>query len=215
MSDDMQQFRKEYSEDGLDISDMHTSPFNQFQDWFSTAAATGMQEPNGMVLSTVDETGRPSGRVVLLKAWDHRGFVFYTNYESRKALAMKANPVASLTFWWGQFDRQIRIEGRIEKASAEESDAYYHSRPRGSQLGAWTSPQSQKLENRDALQSLYQETEERFAEDEIIPRPEFWGGYRLVPDRFEFWQGRKSRLHDRLTYDLSSDGTWDMSRLAP
>ena len=211
----MQQFRKEYSEIGIDFGDMLADPFDQFGVWFEAAAATGILEPNGMYLSTVDGSGRPSGRVVLLKAWDKRGFVFYTNYESRKAQAMAANPMAALTFWWVGLERQIRLEGKIEKASAEESDAYYHSRPRGSQLGAWTSPQSQVIDGREVLQSLYDETEARFADQEVVERPEFWGGYRLVPDRFEFWQGRKSRLHDRMVYELGEDGAWGLSRLAP
>lgn len=211
----MQKFRKEYSEVGIDFGDMLADPFDQFGAWFEAAAATGMLEPNGMVLSTVDGSGRPSGRVVLLKAWDKRGFVFFTNYESRKAQALAANPLAALTFWWVGLERQIRLEGNIERVSAEESDAYYHSRPRGSQLGAWTSPQSQVIDGREVLQSLYDETESRFAQDTLIPRPDFWGGYRLVPDRFEFWQGRKSRLHDRMVYELGDDGAWGLSRLAP
>ena len=215
MSEQMQQFRKEYSEEGIDFGDMAPSPFVQFGQWFESAAEVGMIEPNGMTLSTVDADGRPSGRVVLLKAWDERGFVFYTNFESRKGEAMAANPMASLTFWWREQERQVRIEGRIEKAGEQESDAYYNSRPRASRLGAWTSPQSQEINGREALQSRLSEVQERFPAEESLPRPPFWGGYRLVPDRIEFWQGRRSRLHDRMVYKLAPKGDWQLVRLAP
>ena len=181
MTDQMQQYRKEYSEIGIDLADMAADPFVQFGQWFDEAAQSGMQEPNGMTLSTVDANGRPSGRVVLLKAWDSRGFVFYTNYESRKGQAMAANPFAALSFWWVQQERQVRIEGAIEPATEEESDAYFNSRPRGSRLGAWASPQSSQLDSRDVLQSKLDQVEARFPADAPLPRPEFWGGYRVVP----------------------------------
>lgn len=211
----MQQYRKEYTEIGIDFDDMAADPFSQFGEWFKEAANTGMQEPNGMTLSTVDADGRPSGRIVLLKGWDERGFVFYTNFESRKGKAMGVNPIAALNFWWRELERQVRIEGRIEFATDEESDAYYNSRPRGSRLGAWSSPQSEQIPGRETLQSRFDEMDERFPADAPLPRPPFWGGYRLVPDRIEFWQGRRSRLHDRMVYELTDSGVWTLGRLAP
>lgn len=211
----MQQFRKEYSEVGIDFDDMAADPFTQFGRWFDEAAQLNMIEPNGMTLSTVDANGRPSGRVVLLKAWDSRGFVFYTNFESRKGQAMGVNPWAALTFWWREQERQVRIEGKIEKVAAEEADAYYNSRPRESRLGAWASPQSQPVAGRHVLATKLDEVGARFPADEPLPRPPFWGGYRLVPDMVEFWQGRRSRLHDRMVFRLRPDESWELVRLAP
>ncbi|MFT5196283.1 MAG: pyridoxamine 5'-phosphate oxidase [Candidatus Promineifilaceae bacterium] len=215
MTHQMQQFRKEYSEIGIDFGDMAADPFTQFDNWFSAAAELNMIEPNGMTLSTVDEDGRPSGRIVLLKDWDSRGFVFYTNYESRKGHNLVGNQFAALTFWWREQERQVRIEGKIEKTSNKESDDYYDSRPRESRLGAWTSPQSQQVEGRHTLEARLVETAQRFPDDQPLPRPDFWGGYRLTPDMIEFWQGRKSRLHDRMVYKLQSDQSWHLVRLAP
>src|SRR4051812_31517986 len=167
-----------------------------------------------MTLATVGAQGRPSARVVLLRKLDERGFCFFTNYESRKGQELAANPWAALLFWWGRLERQVRIEGEVERLSEAESDAYYHSRPLGSQLGAWASPQSQVIANRDFLEERLAGLESEYA-DHAPPRPPFWGGYRLVPTVFEFWQGGPHRLHDRLRYQLQTDGSWQIERLAP
>lgn len=207
------ELRKEYTLNGLDPSDVSTNPFAQFQRWFGEALQAGVPEPNAMHLATVGVDGRPTGRIVLVKGADENGFTFFTNYESRKGTALAIHPVASLTFFYPELERQIRIEGTIEKVSAEESDAYFQSRPRGSQIGAWVSQQSAVVENRAVLESRQQELEQQFA-NQPVPRPSHWGGYRLSPDRIEFWQGRPSRLHDRILYRKENEN-WVIERLAP
>lgn len=211
----MQKLRHEYSTVGLEMAAMADDPIQQFDRWFQVAASAGIREPNGMTVSTVGPDGRPSARILLLKEYDARGFVFYTNYESRKGQEMAQNRYVSLTFWWPELERQIRINGMVEKVSAEESDRYYYSRPRGSQIGAWTSPQSTALDGREPLEMAHMTHSERFAAVDPIPRPPFWGGYRVVPASIEFWQGRQNRLHDRILYQQDSDHHWERTRLAP
>ena len=206
--------RKEYMQRGLDEGDPDADPIRQFQAWFDAARAASPYEPNAMALATVGADGRPSVRMVLLKGLDERGFVFYTNYESRKGSELEDTPWAALDFFWPAMERQVRVEGRVERASAEESDAYFHSRPVGSQLGAIASRQSEIITGRELLEQRAAELSARYQGQEI-PRPEYWGGYRVVPDFIEFWQGRANRLHDRLRYRLSADGSWRIERLSP
>lgn len=205
--------RKEYTLNGLDVTDVDPNPITQFRQWFDAALQADIPEPNAMHLATVSAEGRPSGRIVLVKGVDERGFAFYTNYESQKGRELINHPMASLTFFYPELERQIRIEGRVEKVSPEESDQYFNSRPRGSQLGAWVSPQSEIIANRAELENRQQELEKQFAE-QSVPRPPHWGGFRVVPDRMEFWQGRPSRLHDRIRYRLLAGG-WIIERVAP
>ena len=196
----------------IDPKDLAEHPFDEFKEWYSAALKVIKKDPNAMLLGTYD--GRvPRSRIVLLKELDDKGFVFFTNYTSDKAKEIEKHPICSLTFFWKELERQIRIEGRIEKTSAEESDAYFLSRPLGSRLGAWASPQSSKIESRDWLQKQVEEYKNKFGEEEVL-RPENWGGYRLVPDYFEFWQGASSRLHDRIVFE-KIEGKWNKSRLAP
>ena len=204
--------RQEYQSAELVEEDAAADPFGQFDRWFSDVLRAELPLPNAMTLATADTDGRPSARVVLLKGVDANGFVFYTNYESRKARELALNPFASLVFLWTPMERQVRIEGSVEKVSDEESDEYFDSRPLGSRLGAWASPQSQVISSRAVLVALAARYAAQFALSP--PRPPHWGGFRLVPDRWEFWQGRKSRLHDRLSYRLS-EGQWLRERLAP
>ena len=213
--DRFRDLRKEYASHGLDIDDVVADPIEQFRLWFDAAAATDLHEPNAMTLATSTAEGRPSARMVLLKSFDERGFVFYTNYHSRKAQELADSGYASLVFWWGPLERQIRIEGAVEKVSVEESDAYYQSRPFGSRLGAWVSPQSEVISGRELLEERLQELQEKYQTDAQIPRPEHWGGYRVKPDRIEFWQGGAKRLHDRLKYERNGNNSWNIVRLAP
>lgn len=199
---------------GLDEENMPKDPFELFRQWWDDAQAKSqMLEPTGMVLSTVDPDGRPSSRVVLLKHWDSRGFVFYSNYGSRKGRALDTHPSACLLFWWDKLRRQVRVEGRAERLAARESDAYFNSRPRGSQLGAWASMQSQPLDSRETLSRRIEELNAEFG-DGPIPRPPHWGGYRLDPEYFEFWDDGEYRLHDRLTFQRSGS-RWKQERLYP
>jgi len=213
MSIEIADLRKDYTLNGLDSADVMSDPIVQFRQWFDAALQAGVPEPNAMHLSTVTSTGRPSGRIVLIKDVDERGFVFYTNYESDKGEQLTANLVASLTFFYPELERQIRVEGFVEKVSSEESDAYFNSRPRGSQIGAWVSQQSSVIAGRDVLEKRQREIEAQFA-GKAVPRPLHWGGFRVMPDLIEFWQGRPSRLHDRIRYRLEA-GSWIIERVSP
>ncbi len=206
--------RKDYKRSGLERADADPNPFKQFRKWFDQAREAQLPEPNAMTLATATAVGNPSARMVLLKDFDERGFVFYSNYESHKAQQLQENPWASLVFWWAELERQVRIEGRVEKVSDEESDTYFHSRPLLSQLGAWASHQSQVIDSREVLEQRLEELKVKF-ENQEIPRPQHWGGYRVIPTGIEFWQGRPSRLHDRLFYQLCDDGSWVIERLSP
>ena len=206
--------RKEYTFQGLSETEAHHNPFEQFKIWFEQAVAAELPEPNAMTIATATPDGKPSSRMVLLKDYDERGFVFYTNYESHKGRQLVENPWGALVFLWVQLERQVRIEGRVEKVSAAESDAYFHSRPIESQLGAWASHQSQAIESREVLERRFQQLKEEYQNKEI-PRPPHWGGFRVIPTEIEFWQGRPSRLHDRLLYRRGDDGSWRIQRLSP
>lgn len=208
-------FREDYNRDELLEAQAAADPFRQFALWFEEAVEAQLPEPNAMVLATATPDGRPSARVVLLKEVEAESFVFYTNYQSRKGQEMADNPHAALNFNWLQLHRQVRIEGLIEKVPAEMSTEYFQSRPKGSQIGAWASPQSQSIPDRQILEEKVKELEGRYASVEQLPKPPHWGGYRLQPCLVEFWQGRTSRLHDRLLYTLEPGNTWKVERLAP
>jgi pyridoxamine 5'-phosphate oxidase len=205
--------RKDYARGSLDETSVDADPIRQFDAWFKQALDARLPEPNTMTLATVDARGYPSARIVLIKGVDERGFVFFTNYESRKGLDLAANPHASLLFYWIELERQVRVEGTVVKTNAEESDTYFHSRPLGSRIGAWASEQSRPIESRALLEAREKSFSERFGDNP--PRPPHWGGYRLVPETVEFWQGRPSRLHDRILYTRLSAGGWRISRLSP
>jgi pyridoxamine 5'-phosphate oxidase len=206
--------RHEYDAHGLRRADLHSDPFKQFGAWFAAALAADIRDVNAMSLATATPDGKPSVRIVLLKAFDDRGFTFFTNYDSEKGKQLEANRHASLNFFWPKLERQIRISGSVERTSREESAAYFHSRPPGSRLGAWVSKQSEVIDSRQILDARLEQMEERFADGEI-PLPPHWGGYRLKPDQIEFWQGRPNRLHDRFRYSRQVDGAWQIDRLAP
>ena len=205
--------RKEYCSEELLEKNVPKNPFDLFHNWFEQATESNVViEPNAMALATVNSDGKVSNRMVLLKSFDKEGFVFFTNYRSRKARDLDENHFASTLFFWHALERQVRIEGYIGKISDQESLQYFNSRPRESQLGAWASPQSKEIPNREYIESAFADVQNKFALR--IPRPEHWGGYRLIPDTFEFWQGRKNRLHDRIEYYLDK-GSWNLRRLAP
>ena len=204
--------RHDFARESLDEKDVDANPLKQFGKWFKEAVEAKVNEPNAMSLSTVSEEGRPSSRIVLLRNFDDNGFVFYTNYTSRKGAEIEGNPHAALLFFWPELERQVRGEGLLKKQTEAESDTYFQSRPRESKLGAWTSSQSKTIAGRKALDEAYKKYSEKFPGD--VPRPPHWGGYILQPLLMEFWQGRLSRLHDRILFSRESDG-WQVSRLAP
>jgi pyridoxamine 5'-phosphate oxidase len=206
--------RKDYSLKTLNETEVAGNPFLQFADWWKQAIESEIDEVNAMTLATASLEGVPSARIVLLKGYDERGFVFYTNYESAKGQELAENPRASILFFWKELERQVRITGLVEKVSAVESDEYFLSRPTGSQIGAWASPQSHVIENRSWLENKVKELEVKFSKEQLA-RPSHWGGYRVKPVIIEFWQGRSSRLHDRIQYTLQENDSWKIERLAP
>ena len=210
----MRDMRKDYAAGSLDLTDISRDPFEQFARWFKDAQNAQLIEPNAMTLATTDVQGSPQARVVLLKGVDERGFLFYTNYQSDKGRQLAQHAQAALVFYWDQLERQVRICGTVEQVSRAESEDYFRVRPRKSQLAAWVSQQSRVVENREALERAMLEMEKRF-EGKPVTCPPWWGGYRVIPHRLEFWQGRRSRLHDRLLYQKRPDETWGIVRLAP
>jgi pyridoxamine 5'-phosphate oxidase len=206
--------RQEYRQASLLEDEVCADAVDQFAVWFEQALAAAVPEPNAMTLATAGANGRPSGRTVLLKGYDQGGFTFFTNYESRKGGDLQANPWAQLVFFWPVLERQVRVAGAVERVSRQESQAYFHSRPLSSQLGAWASPQSRVIASRQQLVQHYEELQRQY-EGQTVPLPEHWGGYRVQPESIEFWQGRPSRLHDRLLYTRDDDGSWRIERLAP
>jgi len=210
----LSELREEYYYEGLDETKIKRDPFELFNNWFNEAVDKKVFEPNAMTLATVDEKGKPSARIVLLKDVSKKGFVFFTNYESRKGKDLKINPNAAILFWWNILARQIRIEGKVEMLSSSESDAYFKSRPRGSQIGAAVSDQSSIIPGYSYLIDKFEKVSEKYKDAEI-PKPQNWGGCRLIPEQFEFWQGRENRLHDRILFRRTSDSGWTIERLAP
>jgi len=213
-NDPIASIRVEYKLKSLSEEDTASNAYEQFSKWWSEARNSHLHEINAMTLATADKNGTPSARIVLLKGYDARGFVFFTNYNSAKGNELAENPKASLLFFWKELERQVRIDGTVEKISGIESDIYFKSRPVGSQVGAWASPQSTVIENRQVIENNFQKYEQQF-EAGNIPRPEHWGGYLVKPSKIEFWQGRSSRLHDRIQYSFQTDGSWNRERLAP
>lgn len=211
--DNIYTLRKEYKLRSLEIDALSPNPFLQFSKWFEEAQSAHVQEPNAMALATANQIGRPSCRMVLLKNVDERGFSFFTHYLSRKSRELDSNPYGCVTFYWCEVERQIIIEGLVEKLTEEESKNYFLSRPRGSQIGAWASQQDQPIASRKELEERYEKYSKMYLEDEV-PLPPHWGGYCLIPNRFEFWQGRVNRLHDRFSYTLISN-EWKIERLSP
>ncbi|CAN6299591.1 unnamed protein product [Urochloa humidicola] len=215
---DISSLRENYISPELLESQVMPDPFDQFVKWFDEAVMAGLREPNAMALTTVNKEGKPSSRMVLLKGVDKQGFIWYTNYGSQKAHDLSENPNAALLFYWNEMNRQVRVEGSVEKVPEEESEKYFHSRPRGSQLGAIVSKQSTVIAGREVLQQAYKELEQKYSDGSLIPKPEYWGGYRLTPTVFEFWQGQQSRLHDRLRYsqrEVDGSTAWHIERLSP
>ncbi len=209
---DLADLRRDFSSAGLDENSCAANPFDQFSKWMDDALNSDIIDPNAMTVSTVGADGRPSARIVLLKSFDAESLTFFTNYESKKGTDLTANPFTVFHFFWPQIDRQIAVYGRVEKTSREESETYFNSRPVDSRIGAWTSNQSREIESREVLEQRFEEFREKFGDD--VPLPPFWGGFRLTPDKFEFWQGRQNRLHDRICYILN-DHKWEISRLSP
>ncbi|MEM7590082.1 MAG: pyridoxamine 5'-phosphate oxidase [Cyanobacteria bacterium P01_A01_bin.83] len=207
--------RQNYTLAGLSLENLDIDPIKQFDLWFQQALDAEIIEPNAMTLATATPDGKPSARIVLLKGFNETGFVFYTNYQSQKGQELITNPYAALAFLWQKLERQVRIEGTVEQLSATESAEYFHSRPKASQLGAWASDQSSVIPSREVLEQKLADLKEQYIDDAVIPLPEHWGGFRVIPQRIEFWQGRPSRLHDRLVYDRQADHSWSISRLAP
>ncbi len=211
----IENLRQDYRLASLDLRDVALHPIDQFRKWFEEALEAKLPEPNAMTLATASPEGMPSLRVMLLKSVDYNGFVFFTNYKSRKGRQLDANPFAALCFLWLELERQVRIEGTIEKVSETESTAYFQSRPKGSQIGAWASPQSTAIPDRSVLEDKVTELMQMYENAETLPRPDHWGGYLVKPTLIEFWQGRSNRLHDRLQYTLQENGNWEIERLAP
>lgn len=214
MDSSIANLRQNYTLAGLSKADLNPDPIIQFNLWFQQALDADLIEPNAMTLATATPDGKPTARIVLLKGVDQRGFVFYTNYESQKGQQLIVNPQAALVFHWNQLERQVRIEGQVVKLTKEESATYFHSRPQASQLGAWASAQSRVISNRQVLEQKLADLETAY-KDSTVPLPEHWGGFRVIPNRIEFWQGRPSRLHDRLVYVLEAHSDWKIQRLAP
>ncbi len=214
MDKNIANLRQDYTLQGLSETEIDSNPFAQFKEWFDRALSADILEPNAMMVATTTTEGKPSARMVLLKDFDARGFVFYTNYNSQKAQELAENPQAALVFWWAELQRQVRICGRVEKILDSESDKYFYSRPLSSRLGAWASNQSEVIENREVLEQHLEELKEKY-QDREVPRPSHWGGIRVIPAEMEFWQGRSSRLHDRLVYTRMEDGSWKIERLSP
>jgi pyridoxamine 5'-phosphate oxidase len=212
-SHDLAQMRKSYEQAELDVAQVAADPVAQFHHWFDEAVKAKAAEPNAMTLATVGANGRPSTRVLLLKGADSEGLVWFTNYDSRKGLELAHTPFAAMQFFWPELERVVRIEGRVSRVSDAESDAYYASRPLGSRIGAWASPQSRPIQTREELEQAWAARQAELGDSPT--RPAHWGGYRLVPDHWEFWQGRPSRLHDRVVYQLNAAGGWQIGRLAP
>lgn len=214
MSNSIADIRRDYARAALNEAELHPDPIEQFRRWFAEALEAAVQEPNAMTLATATPDGRPSARVVLLKGVDDRGLLFYTSYDSRKGRELEANPHAALVFFWPELERQVRVTGIVRKLPPDESYAYFRTRPVGSRLAAWASRQSEPIPDRAALETQLAEVRERFPGEEI-PLPPHWGGYVVEPESIEFWQGRPSRLHDRLRYDRRPDGGWAITRLSP
>jgi pyridoxamine 5'-phosphate oxidase len=210
----LEEIRKEYSKADLDVKDVMKDPIEQFEKWFLEATNSGVPEANAMNLSTVNSDGKPTSRIVLLKGIEDRKFIFYTNYQSQKGRELESNPACALTFFWPELERQVRIEGNALRVEEKKSIEYFQSRPRGSQVGAWSSPQSTVIESREILEARKKKIEEKFEGLPVLPKPHQWGGFEINPTMFEFWQGRPSRLHDRIQF-IKVDNTWRVQRLAP
>jgi pyridoxamine 5'-phosphate oxidase len=211
---DLASLRKEYSKAALDAKSVSQDPINQFSKWFEEAITAKVPEPNAMNLATVNENGRPASRIVLLKGIENYKLVFYTNYQSRKGKELDQNPACALTFFWPELERQVRIEGVVTRIDEKRSEKYFQSRPRASQVGAWASPQSSVISDRSILEERAKQIEAKYKEEELLPKPNQWGGYEIDPLMIEFWQGRRSRLHDRILYTKDESG-WKINRLAP